>query len=114
MARYPLQVIKFWRRHLNDRTATDLLQQYGVPGLLTSGGVILGKLTQLGSPTDLHIQLEVMLYCGTRVQCTLSWTACTLSNTFRLWTNANCHVSTLMTCQHEHKRFSVGQLPVSC
>ena len=65
MARRRLQVIKCWRRHLNDKKATDLLQQYGVPGLLMSGGVILGKLTQLGNPTDLHIQLEVMLCCLT-------------------------------------------------
>ena len=28
-----------------------------------SGGMILGKLIQLGNPTDLHIQLEVVLYC---------------------------------------------------
>ena len=62
MAGCPPQVIKCWRRHLNDRPPTELLQQYGVPGLLMSGGVILGKLTQLGNPTDLHIQLEVIRF----------------------------------------------------
>lgn len=70
MAECPLQVIKCWRRHLDDRTATELLQQYGLPGLLMSGGVILGKLTQLGNPADLHIQLEVALSCCTEyTQC---------------------------------------------
>ena len=56
-----VQVIKCWRHHLGNRTATELLQQYSIPGLLLSGGVILGKLTQYGSLTDLHAQLEVRL-----------------------------------------------------
>lgn len=54
-----LQVIKCWRQHIGNKTETELLQQYGVPGLLISGAVILGKLVQLGAPTDLHTQLEV-------------------------------------------------------
>ncbi len=54
-----LQVIKCWRQHIGQKTETELLQQYGVPGLLISGAVILGKLVQLGAPTDLHTQLEV-------------------------------------------------------
>ena len=53
------QVIKCWRQHIGNKTETELLQQYGVPGLLISSAVILGKLVQLGAPTDLHTQLEV-------------------------------------------------------
>lgn len=58
----PAQVIKCWRQHLSNRTAVQLLQQYSVPGLLMSSGVLLGKLIQLGSPVDLHMQLEVLLH----------------------------------------------------
>ena len=54
-----VQVIKCWRQHIGQKTETELLRQYGVPGLLMSGGVILGKLVCWGFPTDLHNQLEV-------------------------------------------------------
>ncbi len=54
-----LQVLKCWRQHFGQKTEVDLLRQYGVAGLLLSSGVILGKLVQWGSPTDLHTQLEV-------------------------------------------------------
>ena len=54
-----LQVIKCWRQHIGHKTGAELLQQYGVPGLLISGGVILGKLVQFGAPADAHTQLEV-------------------------------------------------------
>ncbi|KAL0048239.1 hypothetical protein WJX82_010821 [Trebouxia sp. C0006] len=54
----PYQVIKCWRQHIGNKTETELLQQYGVPGLLISSAVILGKLVQLGALTDLHTQLE--------------------------------------------------------
>lgn len=57
----PVQVIKCWRQHLSNRTAVQLLKQYSVPGLLMSGAVLLGKLVQLGSAADLHMQLEVVL-----------------------------------------------------
>ena len=54
-----LQVIKCWRQHIGQKTETELLRQYSVPGLLISGAVILGKLVQHGAPADLHTQLEV-------------------------------------------------------
>lgn len=54
-----LQVIKCWRQHIGHKTETELLQQYGVLGLLISSGVILGKLVQFGAPADVHTQLEV-------------------------------------------------------
>ena len=72
-----LQVIKCWRQHIGQKTETELLQQYGVPGLLISGAVILGKLVQLGAPTDLHTQLEVhtpsTMFAAHKVLTVMSW-----------------------------------------
>ena len=56
-----MQVIKCWRQHIGHKTEAELLRQYSVPGLLISGGVILGKLVQFGTPADVHTQLEVSL-----------------------------------------------------
>ena len=51
----------------------QLLQQYTVAGLLISGAVLLGKLVQLGSPTDLHMQLEVMSHLLSVQTLSLCW-----------------------------------------
>ena len=39
-----LRVNKYWRQHIGSKTEAELLQQYGVPGLLISGAIILGNL----------------------------------------------------------------------
>ena len=58
---HSVQTMRCWRQHLANRAGSELLQQYSLTGLLISGAVILGKLVQHGSPTDLHMQLEVQL-----------------------------------------------------
>ena len=54
-----LQVLTCWRQHILSLQPLELLQTYGVPGLLFTGGTLLGKLCRHGYLTDLNMQLEV-------------------------------------------------------
>ena len=54
-----LQVLSCWRQHILSLQPLELLQTYGVPGLLFTGGTLLGKLCRYGYLTDLNMQLEV-------------------------------------------------------
>ena len=54
-----MQVLKCWRQHIGPKSGPELLRHYGLAGLVMGGGLLLGKLVQLGYPSDLHTQLEV-------------------------------------------------------
>ena len=63
-------MLSCWRQHILRLQSLELLQIYSVPGLLFTGGTLLGKLCRHGYLTDLNMQLEVSV--GGPAACNLS------------------------------------------